>query len=85
MKVKELITRLQQCNPEFDLVLAEIKVLHEGEGDDLPVEIGRVTPLGQVFEDTEDSQIYIFPAEDAEGNPVQVTPASDVREVLPNF
>ena len=80
MTVQELITKLNKCNPNWDVVLARIEAIKDSDGTQIAVEeageddwIARVDhPLNQVFIDNEDQQVCIFTAHDDHGNNIKI-------------
>jgi hypothetical protein len=95
MKVKELRQKLQLCNPEYDVVLAQVIAIRENKDElkKLPVEdsqendwIIRVDQsLNQVFQDNTDNEVCLFTSRDDCGKDVQINPevAHVVEIVLP--
>lgn len=85
MKVKELIQKLQLCNLEFDVVLAEAVTIREDKSGDLEkvsaTDAGegdwsvRVdNALNQVFQDENNKEVCIFASRDNENNSIIVEP-----------
>lgn len=79
--------KLQKCNPEYNVVLAQIHVIRENEAEGGQLEsvaldaaqdndwmIRIDNPLDQVFMDENDKEVCIFVAHDDNGEHIQITP-----------
>lgn len=74
MKVQELIKKLQQCNPDYDVVLAQVACVQDKNNEsqeDWTIRVDNV--LNQVFQDHSDKEVCVFTAVDNQGNSIQIS------------
>lgn len=82
MKIKELIHRLQRCNPDFDVVFSQIICIRDSNGilSKISVEdaqendwiLRQDKQIGSMYGDHNTTTICIFSSHDDSGNPTSV-------------